>query len=521
MLNLIASLIILIIGVVFIVYICKALNENESYLSIVYILMNCSMAIFSFGYSLELISTSISMAYISIKLKYFGLVLLTLYWIIIAYKFKNNSYPSFKNYIYLSIVPFLTLFSLVTNEYHNYYYSNIKIINQKNFFYVQTEKGILYYIFVIYTYVVLIILIKVLYKSYKFNNNQRKNQNKILIISLIIPLIFNLFYLFEIIPSSIDPTSFGFLIMSYFIYKAIFKYSFLDLKDSIRCSIYENVKECIFVLDDKYRIVEFNHQAHITLDFFENKNIGNFIENHKVGKMIVEKSKNSDIFDLFIETEEKLYIYNFKKNPIFLKTNLVAYVYIVSDVTSLKAEITDLSYIASHDYLTGVYNRMSFTKEAQKALEKLNRYGGELSVIMLDIDFFKKINDNFGHMIGDEVLAKLAKTITVNLRSNDILGRLGGEEFCILLPETNLNNAFIISEKIRRIIELTEFYWKKGHIHITISLGISSYNNKMNRISLAELLDLADKALYLSKNTGRNRTSLINQQLITIEEGNK
>lgn len=506
MMNLFVAIIVFLAGLSFLLFAYLSLKKSQSNLAIVFILMNIDMAVFSFGYGWEILSTTVASAYVSIKFQYLGLAVLSIYWFTLTYKFKTNNYPSFKTYLYLTAVPAITIFMVMTNEYHNLFYTSLTIDKTTSFFHVDTGKGPFYYVFILYSYVVLVFMLISLYKSYKLNKHNLKLQNKLMFIASIMPSTCNIVYLFGVTPNNFDPTPFGFLLMSYFCYRAVFEYAFLDLKDIIRGSTYDNIDEGVFVLDTNYRIIDFNNQAFNVLDFFTVENIGNFIDDYFIGKIIKEKSLENS-FELPIEKNEKLFIYHFKKSPIFSQEKLLAHIYIFSDITSDRETMTDLSYIASHDFLTGIYNRMSFMKEAQKELARLDRYGGELSVVMIDIDFFKKVNDTYGHIVGDEVLKRLSKVISNNLRNSDTFGRLGGEEFCILLPETSLENAKIFSEKIRKVVEIVPFYWEKGRFYITISLGISYYSNEMSKVEFEDILDLADKALYVSKNNGRNQTN--------------
>lgn len=167
------------------------------------------------------------------------------------------------------------------------------------------------------------------------------------------------------------------------------------------------------------------------------------------------------------------------------------------------------------DSLTGIYNRRQFFILAEKEVKKAFRYKRPLSVLMLDLDYFKKINDTYGHAVGDKVLQLTAKTVTQNLRSVDIFGRYGGEEFAIILPETNRLDALKVAERIRGNIEKTPFeVGDNVIINITVSLGICSEPVKKDDIAtLNKLIDWADQALYDAKKSGRNRVCLYSPEV--------
>lgn len=154
------------------------------------------------------------------------------------------------------------------------------------------------------------------------------------------------------------------------------------------------------------------------------------------------------------------------------------------------------------DFLTGALNRKGFTKIADFEFARIKRSGMKSSVLMLDIDYFKKINDNFGHACGDFVLKGSVKLFMKNLRLNDVVCRWGGEEFLILLTETDYDGALLAGEKIRKVIERQEFYYHGRPIKLTMTVGVSTL---VPGKSLDRSIEEADQALYRGKTTGRNR----------------
>jgi len=182
-----------------------------------------------------------------------------------------------------------------------------------------------------------------------------------------------------------------------------------------------------------------------------------------------------------------------------------------TDITAQKMVEFELVRQAHTDHLTGFNNRGHFMQQAEHELKRAVRYGGVLSIFMMDVDHFKKINDTYGHKVGDLVLQKLAAVCRDTLRTVDIIGRVGGEEFAILLPETTEQEAIRVAERLRLAIANAKI--PLGHglpLSITVSIGITSLMSKDDNIDV--LLSVADKALYEAKNTGRNR--IINIQAI-------
>jgi len=157
----------------------------------------------------------------------------------------------------------------------------------------------------------------------------------------------------------------------------------------------------------------------------------------------------------------------------------------------------------TEDGLTGIFNRRYFETKLIEEFDRHIRYNRPLSLIMIDIDHFKKINDSYGHQAGDFILKKLATLIDERIRTIDIASRYGGEEFCCLLPETTIDSAMALAEFLRIGVETEIFQFKDKRLRITISQGVSEINTDVD--SAESLLKLADDALYESKRNGRNR----------------
>lgn len=189
----------------------------------------------------------------------------------------------------------------------------------------------------------------------------------------------------------------------------------------------------------------------------------------------------------------------------------------IADTTAEKLYLEALKNLAERDPLTGVYNRRKFEEIFQIELERGKRYGGEFSIALLDIDHFKRVNDTYGHDVGDEVLVELVKRVGGVLRKVDVLARFGGEEFVVLFRGTPLKEAKKATERIRRAVEEEPFKTKAGEIRITVSIGLAQYPEDGK--DLDTLIRSADKALYLAKKSGRNRvcTTL---DLANSKEGN-
>lgn len=178
---------------------------------------------------------------------------------------------------------------------------------------------------------------------------------------------------------------------------------------------------------------------------------------------------------------------------------------VMAEIDTLRKELDQVKEESKIDTLTGISNRKAFDAKLEHTILKSRENNKPFSLLILDIDHFKKFNDTYGHLVGDKVLRYVAGSFKDNVKGNDFVARFGGEEFAIILPDTNINGALIVSQQIREAIsagKLTEKGAETSYGRITISIGTTQF--RASDLS-HELLSRADKALYLAKERGRNR----------------
>jgi diguanylate cyclase (GGDEF)-like protein len=173
-------------------------------------------------------------------------------------------------------------------------------------------------------------------------------------------------------------------------------------------------------------------------------------------------------------------------------------------IRELEASKKALAEQATTDSLTKLKNRRAFFENGTKAVALARRYVSDLSVLLLDIDHFKKINDTYGHAVGDDALIMVAQILIEMSRTEDTVARIGGEEFALLLPDTNRLGTAVLAERIRSAIEREQFITGDKIVPITVSIGIATFGVDPTD-SIDQLLGVADNRLYLAKNAGRNR----------------
>ncbi|WP_368031234.1 transporter substrate-binding domain-containing protein [Arcobacter sp. s6] len=264
---------------------------------------------------------------------------------------------------------------------------------------------------------------------------------------------------------------------------------YVSILSTDKTGIITDVNEsfCNVIGFSKEELIGFTHDVmkhpNMNNEFFAK--MWNAISNNQVwsGEITnLKKDKSTIIFNMYIE-------------PIFKNGEKIGYRSISEDITD-KKRIEELSVT---DKLTGLYNRLKLDELMLIKIEEFRRYKIDFSIILLDIDNFKKVNDTYGHDVGDYVLQTIAKILKSHIRITDIVGRWGGEEFIIICNNTNLNNSKILAENIRKIIENTKFD-KIGTK--TVSLGLSQFQKDDN---IKTIFKRADDALYEAKTTGKNK----------------
>ena len=225
-------------------------------------------------------------------------------------------------------------------------------------------------------------------------------------------------------------------------------------------------------------------------------------------KVLSLQQKMAD--DIMIDNDGLNTVFHEIKQPLFDRNGqLIGLIGISTDITEEFTLRTELQQLANNDPLTDLYNRRSFNAFSEHEFSRAMRYFNSLSLMIIDIDLFKNVNDTYGHLVGDEVIKRVAAVCDEHIREADILARIGGEEFAILLPDTDIDSAFKLAERLR-VAQQTSKHASatinEALPGITISIGVASIQVKDR--SFADMFARADKALYSSKHVGRNSVNV-------------
>ena len=487
-----------------------------------------SVAIYNLAYALDYSATETSMKVFWSKWEYLGLanILPALALFFLEYFDIVNKVKA-KNVILLWFVPVVVNILAWTNEYHALIWSGFSEIDPLTNLMVFYH-GKLYGLGIIYQYLLGLILIFMLFQQrLKFKHSQFHNQILVFIVAIILPVAGSLIYIFPINPlPGMDWAPIGSFFSIVLITLSITTFRFLDLIPVARDLVFSLIQDGIMVVDSQLRIVDWNPaltqlipklslqlggsaehlfrmlgiKTNLFLNIHESINFELEITDPemRILDILVSPLTRNKAFDGWLvifddETERRMATRALEKANKTLLQKL-------DEIEKLQIQLKEQ---AIRDPLTGLFNRRFFDEYFNNELVRSIRMDTPISLLMVDIDHFKSVNDRFGHDVGDQVLEMLGEILKTMFRKSDVSCRFGGEEFLVLLPGLAHDQAFNRAEALRERFEQSTREAEFLYAQVTVSIGISNY--PMHADNTRDLFRTADKALYQAKEQGRNR----------------
>jgi diguanylate cyclase (GGDEF)-like protein len=471
--------------------------------------MSFCASLYLFGYLLEINSTTLEQMVFWNQIQYWGIPFIPALWLMVALLDTKRIHVLRKQTLVLVlIIPILTYFFRLTNSLHHFYYRSLEMQQATQFPVLLLEKGPWYYVHGIYIWSSLIIITSVFYLEYKKGIRVDQSRLRLLLAASVIPYLGFLLVVVDFLGVGLDYTALTLPISLCLIILAIYKYDFLEIKNLARETMFENSADAMVLLDRELRVLDYNRAAQ---DYFSD--LGVFLERDAIESILGEQHELLDIFksdttrDFQSMQDEQERFYEISSAVIEdAYGRSVGSLKSIRDITERKMVQEKLRILATIDALSGINNREHFVQLADSEFERAKRYDQVFSVLMMDIDYFKVINDTKGHAAGDQVIREIGRLITANFRQSDIAGRLGGEEFAVILTNTLIDDAQQVAEQFREAVMATTVVYDDSDIQLTISIGVSSFYSDAE--SIEAILKDADEALYASKDKGRNCTML-------------
>ncbi len=478
------------------IYIYQKHNPAIRYFS----LFSLSISFYSFGYAMELYSNTLEHMIFWNLVQYIGLPFLPALWVMFSLRY-NNKHIRLITKLSLFLIPILTFIFRYTSNINQLFYKSVRLTANEYFPVMVIEKGPWYWVNVFFITFCFIVANFLYVELYRNSIGAIRRQSLLMLIASFLPWTTVILDLLNLSPLNIDygPFAVTSSLMLFFI--AFLRYQFLNIKPLARDKVFESTGDGIIVLDTDYNVIDFNPSAAQICTVLSGtcRDARKVFAGHEELVNSIMKEEESQF-----STKEPKGTY--KVNTVKISESdgrEVGYIVTLTDITKYMDMMDELNLLASRDPLTGVFNRRYFVELCSNELEKSKRYHHPLSMVILDLDFFKQVNDNYGHLAGDAVLQTVADICRTSIRSSDILGRYGGEEFVICFPETTPEDCRRISGRILSNVSAAEIVHEDQEIKVTASLGITGVE-AVNGESLDYFLKYADKALYEAKSDGRN-----------------
>lgn len=447
--------------------------------------------------------------YFLAKLQYVGISFSPFMWLAFALSYGGYNEWLKKYHPLLWILPSITVISAFTNDYHYQLWQSFTVIPGQ--LASEIEYGPLFYVFSLSSYMAVMAGTIILVLSIRASSG-RISQYIAVSFAPIFVLAASMVHVFNVNPLPIDPTPSGFAVASILTLIAL-RQKLFYVSLVARKEIFQQLADGVIVIDHRMLIIDRNPSAQRLLN--SELAIGSKIDTllpigylHEPDSESYQLRLNDTWLDIRFSSPLSLNYHS--HGQIVMIRDINQEVKTREALLSTQAQLEELNdrldRMAHIDELTGLANRRRFYEQLHQSWSICQQLNSDLTVAIIDFDFFKQINDSFGHQAGDRVLSTAAAIIQKLIRDEDLAARLGGEEFAILLPGIDLESALQVADRIRRkIAESPVLENEGGDIHITVSIGVASLLS--GKESADTLISKADEALYASKQAGRNKVS--------------
>ena len=467
-------------------------------------------SLYALGYAFELASSTLGSMLFWNKVQYIGIPFIPAFWVLLAAKYSGKDGWLTKPVVWgLFLLSATTMAMDMTNSLHHLYYEKVSIDASGPFPVIVLVKGIWYWIHVGYMNAAIIIGNILLIRTFVRSSTPYKKQAAVMTVGSILPWLGFFVYIAGLTPRRIDATPFTLAATGLIFAWGLYRYRIFDVVPVAKESVFASMRDGALVLDTQNRIVDFNRAAASILPGLGPSCIGRALKDvlprsPELSRLLLHPVGKGEI-DFVIEADGKKRSFRARLSPVFNHHSRPrGNVLLISDVSEHVWLNEQLKALATLDDLTGIYNRRHFIDLGRKEVDRAKRYAKPLSLIFIDIDHFKNVNDIWGHETGDEVLKAVCESIKTILRTTDSFGRHGGEEFAVLLPETPWVQACQVADRLRTAIGEHPLRLKDGKkVAITLSLGVADLAGAGGE-TFNDLMRAADKAMYKAKADGRN-----------------
>jgi diguanylate cyclase (GGDEF)-like protein/PAS domain S-box-containing protein len=413
--------------------------------------------------------------------------------------------------VFLFVPPAATLLLVWTNDFHHLIWSEYRNITDGPFPALGLTHGPAFYGWVGYSYLLIIAMTGLLIHQARRATGPIRAQAVIILGALGVVWAANGVYVSGMSPlAHVDPTPVAFAVLAAAMAWALFRHGLLDLSPVARDEVFFSMPDGVVVMDRDARVLDLNPAAEGIFGFSSRAAVGKTMTALGVDKMAAPDlhfGEEGHYREITVGDGGAGRVFDIRTSILRGEDNRpLGLVQVWHDVSDRKVLERRLERMARTDFLTGSYNRRHFMDLVRNELQRAIRYDHPLSMAFMDIDHFKKVNDTYGHAVGDDVLKAVADACRHSLRETDVFARVGGEEFAFLYLETDLEEAAQAAERLRKRLAASPLQVGNQAVSITVSLGVTARMQPNDR--LKTLFQRADTAMYEAKAAGRNRVAV-------------
>ena len=484
------------------------LSRKDMVKSVYFPFLLLAVLFYLLGNHIEIISITEDVARIGFKVRFIGIPFIPTLWYLCIREFCGLTVKKWTSILLFMLVPVILVYLAFTWETNHLLFSGISYPSGNYHGNPRLTPGPLFPLRLAYQYSINMAGLLTLAWNYRNGTPRFKKQISLFLFSALIP-IFNIStYLLEVKAYSVDLTPYALVASMVLFTYALYRFGVINRASILKDNALNQINEGILLFDHDGIFMDSNRAARGIFHQLYKVPLGTSIADMNYlpfnSAKLNEKSTES-VNDFSYATDGTLRTFGVSIAPIHFKREAIGYSVIMNNISSLRKELNDLEEKSAKDGLTGLYNRAYLYGLGEDWVKNACYTCDPFSVIMFDIDFFKKVNDTYGHLFGDYVLKEIAQVCSIDLRQTDVFGRYGGEEFCVLLFNTPLAGACKKAESMRMKVTSHRFVHDEKATEVTASFGVATYGKSIADESFNELLKRADNNLYRAKAEGRNR----------------
>jgi diguanylate cyclase (GGDEF)-like protein/PAS domain S-box-containing protein len=477
-----------------------------------FVLAMAATATYCFAYAFSLTSSTLGQLRFWSVIQYFGMPFAPAFGLLFVMRYLGYRLSGQRVAAMLAI-PAMALISNATNEWHHLHYKQYNIHELLGAPYNDIEVGPTYIIMGCYILVCFLASYSMLISRWMDTARPYRQQIVSLFVAQMIPMTTSFLYLIGVTPEGIDPVPMVTGLSSILMWWTIESSRLLTIIPIAKETIFHSISDGVVVLDESGKLVEYNESCRRMFPRMDRSMFGQSLKAvwftlfGKNDSLPVLNARQQEIEVISAGSGER--VYRVRVSPLRQneKRNQTGTVMIISDITEMKMMQQKLERHAYFDELTQICNRRAFFERCEKEYVKAKRGDVPFTIVLFDIDNFKKVNDTYGHNAGDQVLVHVANIINSCLKENMLFARYGGEEFVLALFGKTVSYGKILAESLRQQIASRPLVLNGTVIRVTSSFGVAEASGD-ERETLQNLLHCSDKALYEAKRGGRNRVSV-------------